>query len=175
MGTNTIKLSQHAEAGREVLDAIRRIVQSLRIGSRNAEKKVGLSGAQLFVLQRLGQGPALSLNELARRTLTHQSSASVVVSRLVARGLVERLHSPADARRLELSLTSAGGKLLGKAPDAAQDRLLHAIEKMNRNDVKRLAKLLAEFVQMAGLHEQPPAMLFEEDPAKHSRKKTRKG
>ncbi len=63
-----------------MLDAIRRIVQALRESSRAAEKRVGLSGAQLFVLQTLGESPGLSLNELAERTRTHQSSVSVVVT-----------------------------------------------------------------------------------------------
>src|SRR5215217_2732988 len=63
---------------RAVLDAIRRIVRVLRVSSRAAEKQVGLSGAQLFVLHKLEDAPALSLNELADRTRTHQSSVSVV-------------------------------------------------------------------------------------------------
>jgi hypothetical protein len=41
---------------RIVLDSIRRIVQALRVSSRAAEKTVGLSGAQLFLLQQLGEG-----------------------------------------------------------------------------------------------------------------------
>jgi len=55
-------------------------VQALRVSSRAAERDVGLSAAQLFVLDRLaGADQALCVNELAQRTLTHQSSVSVVV------------------------------------------------------------------------------------------------
>jgi DNA-binding MarR family transcriptional regulator len=60
-----------------VLDAVRRIVQALRESSRQAERQVGLSGAQLFVLQKLAESPASSVNELAARTHTHQSSVSL--------------------------------------------------------------------------------------------------
>src|SRR5689334_4760067 len=91
---------------RSVLDSIRRIVQALRMYDKAAEKHVGLSGAQLFVLEKLHGGKALSLNELAQRTLTHQSSVSVVVQRLVERGLVVSCVSREDARRIELSLTA---------------------------------------------------------------------
>src|SRR5213595_876038 len=69
-----------AQEHREVLDAVRRIVRWLRVSSRAAERDVGLSAAQLFVLSRLNDEAAMSLNDLAQRTLTHQSSASVVVS-----------------------------------------------------------------------------------------------
>src|SRR4051794_22052590 len=92
---------------RAVLDSIRRIVRELRLSSRAAEKHVGLSGAQLFVLQKLAEGGcALSLNELADRTLTHQSSVSVVVQKLAERRLIKTFRSSQDGRRVELSLTA---------------------------------------------------------------------
>src|SRR5690348_6142489 len=96
------------EETRRVLDSIRRIVQVLRVSSRVAEKQFGLSSAQLFVLHTLAQAEAASLNELAARTATHQSSVSVVVHRLVDQGLVKRNASRSDARRIELALTAAG-------------------------------------------------------------------
>src|ERR1700744_3754713 len=110
-----------------VLDSIRRIVRLLREGSKLAETRVGLSAAQLFVLQRLDTPQPLSLNELAARTLTHQSSVSVVVRRLLERGLVQRKPAERDARRLDLSLTKRGQALLARAPAVAQDRIIAAV------------------------------------------------
>src|SRR5580692_3701743 len=75
---------------RSVVDGLRRIFRELRLSARGAERGAGISGAQLFVLQSLAQGSAASLNELADRTLTDQSSVSVVVKRLVTRGMVAR-------------------------------------------------------------------------------------
>ena len=72
------------------MNAIRSIVRALRVSSRMIESKMGMSGAQLFVLQQLAEKPAHSLNELAERTATHQSSVSVVVRRLVDHGYVAR-------------------------------------------------------------------------------------
>src|SRR5438105_4636272 len=108
---------------RAVLDGIRHIVRTLREASRAAERSVGLSAAQLFVMQRLAGTGSLSVNELAERTLTHQSSVSVVVAKLAQRGLVERQRAATDARRLEVSLTAAGRAALSRAPAATQDRL----------------------------------------------------
>lgn len=168
MGSNTINESADI---RRVLDAIRQIVRSLRVASSSAQKRVGLSAAQLFVLQRLGAGPAMSLNELAERTFTHQSSASVVVSRLVERGLVQRDRSPEDGRRQVLSLTPAARTLLGGAPDVAQDRLIAALQSMKRSDVRKLAELMDAFLAAAGLADGTPALFFEDDrPARSQRK-----
>ena len=94
MGANT---SHSAACTREVLDSVRWIFQALRESSRRAERLVGVSGAQLFVLQKLAESPGLSLNELADRTHTHQSSVSTVVSRLVERKLVQRSRAASDA------------------------------------------------------------------------------
>src|SRR4051812_24634939 len=127
MGTQRMDGQKSDTDVKQVLDAIRRLVRSLRVASRAAEKNVGLTAAQLFVMHHLASGPAPSLNELASRTLTHQSSASVVVTKLVSRGLIARTRSASDARRQELSLTPAARKLLRKAPHAAQDRLIDAL------------------------------------------------
>ena len=115
---------------RGVLDSIRRVVRVLRVGSRDAEKKVGLSGAQLFVLQKLSETKTLSVNELAERTHTHQSSVSVVVQRLVDQGLAARKKSPKDARQVRLSVTRAGRTILRSAPAAAPEQLIDALSRM---------------------------------------------
>src|SRR5690606_17967130 len=110
-----------------VLDGIRRIVQALRESSGDAERLTGASAAQIFVLGRLAEHEALSVNELARKTFTHQSSVSEVVTRLVDRRLVARRPDPADRRRRLLTVTRQGHKVLAAAPPTAQERLLGAV------------------------------------------------
>jgi MarR family transcriptional regulator, lower aerobic nicotinate degradation pathway regulator len=149
---------------RSVLDSIRRIVRSLRVSGRSAEKRSGLSGAQLFVLGRLADGGrALSLNELARRTVTDQSSVSVVVQRLVKRGLVRTARSREDGRRVELELTAAGRRGTARSFDAAQDRLIGALGGMAAGERRRLASLLERLVREAGIADAAASLFFEND------------
>jgi DNA-binding MarR family transcriptional regulator len=143
------------------VDALRRIVQLLRDSSRAVERELGVSGAQLFVLQHLADAPASSLNELAERTYTHQSSVSVVVSRLVERRLVARAPSAADGRRLELSITPAGRALLKRAPEAAPARVLKALEELPRRDLRAMTRALERVVGGMGGTKEPPEMFFE--------------
>lgn len=147
---------------REVLDAIRQLVRSLRESSREAEKRVGISGAQLFVLQTLARGAALSLNELAAATATHQSSVSVVVSRLVKRSLVARGRSSTDGRRLELTLTKAGRALIRRAPRVAQQQLFDGLRRHSPSEMKTLATSLRRLVARMGITDRKPSMFFEE-------------
>lgn len=156
--------SQAMSTPQRVLDSIRRIVRLLREGSREAEETVGLSAAQLFVLQRLDAPRPLSLNELAARTLTHQSSVSVVVRRLVDRGLVQRKPAANDARRLDLSLTKRGQALLSRAPGVAQDRIIAAVAALPPQQQRALTTGLESLVEALGFDDEAPPMLhWEED------------
>jgi len=148
-------ISARARETRAVLDGIRRIVRALHESSRAAEKHIGLSGAQLFVLATLAEFPAMSLNDLAARTHTHQSSVSTVVSRLVDAGLVLRAPSPRDARRLELRLSEKGRRLVVKAPNAAQARLIHAIDHLPAPSRRELAQSLTALTAAMDLTGQP--------------------
>jgi len=164
------RLVTRDSSAREVLDSIRRIVRALREASRATERSLGLSAAQLFVLRRLAGAPALSVNELAERTLTHQSSVSVVVSKLRAQGLVRRAASSTDARRVEISLTAQGRALLERSPEAPpQDRLIAGLVLIGAQRRRRLATGLRELVEAMALPEEPPAMFFEGQPPRARR------
>src|SRR6266404_8065700 len=148
---------------RTVLDAIRRVVRLLRQSAREAEKRTGLSAAQLFVLQQLrAAGGALTPGELAARTLTHQSSVSVVVKRLVEGGLVSRARSPSDRRRVELSLTPAGRAAARRAPALAQEQLISAVDQLPVVQRSGLASGLLHLAGLLGISGAPPPMFFEE-------------
>lgn len=157
MGSNTIQRETQT-----ALDALRRIVQAIRESSRWAERHVGLSGAQLFVLQKLSDAPAASLNELAARTHTHQSTVSTVVSRLVMLGLVRRAASSTDARHVMLSLTAKGKRTISGAPDAPQGRLIHAITQLTPARRRQLSSGLAELARIIDRGEGTPEMFLED-------------
>jgi MarR family transcriptional regulator, lower aerobic nicotinate degradation pathway regulator len=157
MGPNTFD----AET-KTVLDGIRRIVQSLRESSRWAEKHVGMSGAQLFVLQKLAESPGASLNELAARTHTHQSSVSTIVARLVENGLVVRRRSLSDGRSVTLTLSPRGHRLADRAPDAAQRRLIAGIERLAAVRRRALAGALDALADAMDAADSEPPMFFED-------------
>ncbi|HSZ55621.1 MAG TPA: MarR family winged helix-turn-helix transcriptional regulator [Tepidisphaeraceae bacterium] len=165
MNGTQVKSGRKHTAGdevREVLDSIRRIVRLLRLASREAEREVGLSGAQLFVLQKLAEAKMLSVNDLAERTHTHQSSVSVVAQTLVDKGLIARSRAADDARRLELTLTPQAKALVRKSPGAAQGRLIEAVEGLPAVTRKQLASSLAKLVEEAGLGDEEAPMVFED-------------
>jgi DNA-binding MarR family transcriptional regulator len=142
------------------LDAVRRIVRVLRRSSAGSEREHGIGGAQLFVLHQLATAPAGSINELAERTYTDQSSVSVVVRRLVEQGLVTRRPGAEDARRRELRLTVAGRRLVNRAPPPAQVRLIEGLKALQPEELAGLRRVLDRVVRGMGAAAEPASMLF---------------
>lgn len=71
----------------------------------------GVTHAGLVTLHALTEGP-LSQRELADRCRVQAQTMSRIVARLERSGLVDRHPDPADARRLLVSRTEAGGRAL---------------------------------------------------------------
>ncbi len=154
--------SPEGDATHAILDSLRRIVRMLR-EIEGAGGPRGVTPAQLFVLHALRSGPAGSVNELAERTYTHQSTVSVVAARLVGMGLVARTRSSRDARRVELSLTPAGRRVLGRAPAVPQQRLVDGIARLSRAERAQLAHAIARLVESLGLDRTAPPMFYEDE------------
>jgi len=157
----TVNRTAKDEEVTAVFDPLRRLVHALHVASRETERRLGVTGAQLFVLTQLRATPSLSINALAERTMTHQSTVSVVVRRLVRRRLVKKVRAQDDARRVELTLTAAGVALLRRAPEVLQVRLASAIGALGAPDRRALAHGLEFLVSELGVGDAPPAMFFE--------------
>jgi DNA-binding MarR family transcriptional regulator len=157
-----VSAETHRDAVVRVVDALRRIVRALHRSNRLAEQRWQVSAAQLLVLQRLAEAPTLSVNQLADRTFTHQSTVSVVVTRLVKRGLVARTRADDDARRAELTLTAAGRALLKRAMGAAQTQLMDALDRMPSSRLQLIDTCMQSIVEALGVTDEPAGMFFED-------------
>src|SRR6476469_5515570 len=83
MAYHSTAMPRKADDMQRVLNAFRNLVKALRLADRAGLKRRGLGAAQTFVLHELSRDAPLSINELAERTATDQSTVSVVVHKLV--------------------------------------------------------------------------------------------
>jgi DNA-binding MarR family transcriptional regulator len=146
---------------REIMGSLRRLVAVLAQSARAVEQRTGVTNAQLFVLQQLADGRALSISDIASLALTHQSAASLVVSRLEREGLVSRTRSAQDARRAEVSLTARGQRVVETAPPPPTARLLSALRSLPNSERHRLGVSLVRLSAALGIGDAEPMMLFE--------------
>jgi DNA-binding MarR family transcriptional regulator len=147
-GTRTIMASQQARTtGRSssprtarAVSCVRRLVNALGESARAVERHTGTTNAQLFLLRQIEREKELTINELAARALTQQSTVSLLVRKLSQAGYVHRERSPTDRRRVCVTLTARGRALARRAPDPPLAHMLSALERMPPAQVEALIR-----------------------------------
>ena len=158
------------DEAQRVLNAFRNLVKALRVSDRAGVKRYGLGSGQIFVLHALDRESPLSVNDLAERTATDQSTVSVVVGKLVRKGLVARTRSGADARRAELALTPKGRQLVRKLPPPVQQLLINGVRRFSGDRAGDFADMLEEIVDGLGSVDEFPPLFFDDGPAAKRRR-----
>lgn len=146
-----------------VLNSFRCLVKSLRLADRAGLKEYGLGASQLYVLHELKRDAPLSINDLAARMATDQSTVSVVVAKLIEKGFVARERSETDARRLDLTLTAKGHLTARKLPPPIQQRIIDGVQRLPRGRAKALAESLREICDVLGIGNERPPMLMDDE------------
>ncbi len=155
---------RHDDETRSILDAVRRLLRHVRNVAATTHGSLGITAAQLFVVQTLAEaGSDLSVNELAERTYTDQSTLSVVAKRLEERGLIVRRRSAEDRRRVHLSVTAKGRALVRRNIPSPQHGLLEGIRRLPPGARAGLAAHLQALVRAMGVDRTPAPMMFEDD------------
>jgi DNA-binding MarR family transcriptional regulator len=145
------------------LQCIRALVKALHQSARAVERRTGVTNAQIFILRQLATTDGLSINAIAERALTGQNTVSTIVARLASRSLVRRGHVLSDGRRVVVTLTPAGRRLLRHAPEPPTERLLAALARMPISSVSALGRTIKALLHAMGASEEVAGMLFEND------------
>ncbi len=104
---------------------------------------MGLTHPQYLVMLALWERSPRTLNDLAADLALEPATASPLVKRLEADGLVARQRSAEDERRLEITLTDAGMTLRDRAVDVP--RQVMAAVGMDIGEIAALRDGLAPF------------------------------
>lgn len=104
---------------------------------------LGLTHPQYLVMLALWERAPRTLNDLAADLALEPATASPLVKRLEADGLVARQRSSEDERRLEITLTDAGAALRARAVDVP--RQVMAAVGMGIGDIAALRDGLGAF------------------------------
>ena len=145
----------------EALAMLRAFVGVLSSSARAVEQRTGVTNAQLFLLQQLSSAGPCSLGELAALAHTQPSTVSLVIGRLQRTGFVTRVRAADDRRRAVIALTTAGRRLVRRAPTAPTARLLDAMNVLDIRDAKHLVRGLGPLLSALGASHTAPPMMFE--------------
>lgn len=106
----------------DALIAIRRILKASDSHAKALGKATNLTTSQLLVLQSIADAGELTVGEIAGEVKLAQASVTTLVDRLQTAGLVKRTRGDTDKRKVFVSCTEDGLKLLERAPMALHDR-----------------------------------------------------
>src|SRR5260221_6295664 len=98
----------------ETANRLRPVLLRLARELRRETETLGITSRQATLLSLIQEHPRLSLRELASLERISAPSLSGHVDRLEQAGLIERVRSGGDRRRVGLELTTAGERLLRK-------------------------------------------------------------
>ena len=116
--------------------------------SRRLARQTGLTAPQLAVLQAIAELGEVTTGRISANASLSQATVTLILDRLVERGLVERYRSQADRRVVHSRLTDAGKAALIAAGPAVGARLLREFEALPPE--RRAA--LAEALEWLGEH-----------------------
>lgn len=110
-----------------VLRQFRIIYGAMKQHFRHIEAECGLSGSQVWILQEVSLCPGCGVGHLARKLSVQQSTASLLVEKLVSRKMLHKARQQHDQRCVGLWLTPAGESLLQTLPGPADGVLPQAL------------------------------------------------
>lgn len=129
-----------------VLRQFRLIFGSVRQHFREVEEHCGISGSQIWLLTETKRSPGIGVSELASRLGIHQSTGSILVEKLVGRGLLIKQRSKEDQRRVGLFPSPEGENVLAKLPGPAEGILPEALNTLPEVVLKTLSINLDELI-----------------------------
>ncbi len=104
------------------LKALRRIMRASELGNRALAAQTGLTPSQFLVLQEVVERGEPTPGELASTLQFRQATITNITDRLEQSGLVTRLRSDQDKRRIHLRATDKGLAAIEQAPTLPQAR-----------------------------------------------------
>ncbi len=135
----------------DILLALRRIMRSMDISSRQLISERGLTTPQLICLQSLqDQGP-MTTGKLAQAVALSSATVTGILDRLELRGLVTRERRPEDKRRVVVAVTVAGATAAEAAPSHLAKRFTEALARLpkdDRGEILRVIQYLADLADM---------------------------
>jgi DNA-binding MarR family transcriptional regulator len=144
----------------DILIKIRKIVRSINLESKKIQKEYGVSIPQVLCLNYLHSSPnyQTTQGEIRKFLNLNSSTASGIINRLEAKGMIARLPKSGDKRVVNIALTSNGAKLLDKIPALLHEQLSKKLQKLDEKtliQIKTNLDLLIDMLQISYLDASP--------------------
>jgi DNA-binding MarR family transcriptional regulator len=138
----------HKDRTREIVYAIRRLMQAGEIYTKELNKIYNVSSAQLNCLITLHENGPLSPSQIAKHILVNSSTVTGIIDRLEQKGLVKRTRVSTDRRVVTVELMKTGMMLAENAPPPIQQKLIDGLNELSKGDIDQIAFTLIKLTDM---------------------------
>jgi DNA-binding MarR family transcriptional regulator len=132
----------------QLLISLRRVIRAIDIHSRQLNKHSGLTGPQLMVMQKIAQLDAPLAKTVAEEITLSPATVTTIIDRLEGRGLVIRLRSETDKRKVHLYLSDAGRALLQDSPKPLQEHFIKRYQNLEEWEQSQLLSAVERIATM---------------------------
>jgi DNA-binding MarR family transcriptional regulator len=136
-----------SEVARKMLEVIPAVMSTIRSEMRS-RRRSDLSVMQFRTLVYLNLYPGTSLSALAEYLGLTLPTVSQMINGLVEKGVVSRVDSSTDRRRVMLSLTKPGKALLDRSLIGTQARLAEILLNMGAEDIRAVQRVMQLFGEL---------------------------
>jgi len=144
-----------------ILNAIRQIIRTADIDSRELASQHQITAPQLMCLLAVVEKGSATATDIAERIHLSPSTLVGVLDRLEGKGLIRRVRDVEDRRRVEVTLTDAGRVLASETPFPLQYSLEKALKQLSGSQRQRLAASMERLATLMGASEIKPAPMLE--------------
>jgi DNA-binding MarR family transcriptional regulator len=134
-----VTLSEVSHTPEVVADDLRPVLLRLTRELRKESEQLGVTVRQATLLWLVKRSPGLSLAELAAEEGISPPALSGHVDRLERAGLIERVRSSQDRRRVGLALTDEGVKLLRRIRARRTTWLAERLTELDQTQLEAVA------------------------------------
>jgi len=118
------------ERCRNLLIALRKMIQAIDRHSSNLKKKFGLTGPQLILLQSISAHNKISVTQLSKNVSLSQATVTDITKRLENKGYITRTRDIYDKRKTNIALTENGKAILNTVPPLLQEQFTERFSRL---------------------------------------------
>lgn len=145
---NDIPKDFHAIRTKEIIYAIRRLMQAEEHYTKELNKVYNVSAAQINCLVALHENGPLPPSQIARYIMVNSSTVTGIIDRLENKDLVKRSRISKDRRVVTVELTRAGQSLAENAPPPIQQKIIDGLNSLSPKELDDIVLSLKRLTEM---------------------------
>lgn len=148
----------------EVLVSLRRIIRATDLQSKRMMKLSGLTIPQIMVLRAIESLGDVTVRKISEHVSLSQATVTIILDRLEAKQLVDRIRSKLDKRVVNARLTNGGRDILAEAPPLLHEKFIERFESLEPWEKTQILSALQRVASMMDAETIDAAPLLDTEP-----------